>query len=365
MRISEVYHYQGYVEPTIQEHPMLVSNETIGIEIELERVTGNPIRSRYWEQVDDGSLRNNGKEFIFRGPLGGVDLFTAIAEASKHFHTIGPEPSWRCSTHAHLNIRNMTIKQLRNLLLAFIVYEKPMFKCSGMNRYKNNFCPAYGFAQDQLMILSKNWKRDDSTFLQNVVSSWSKYTALNLLPISSKGSVEFRIANAMTTSGSLLRLANRILLLKKIAMEWEGTEEELINHLATQDVTKVFNKKLTGFLEDPITQEDVEEGVVNAFDVLKLQTYRHVTSGSDSVPTILNRSKVISMVDVAHDRARNISQDNRQEWVEFHQELADILEQESWDTISISLARKIKQKFLVSWGYLISQDMVELVLSEQ
>jgi len=347
-----MYYYPNYVQQSIAEHPLVVSTGMVGLEIELEDVRDRHIDSRYWISEPDGSLRNNGMEFIFRGPIGGVDLFAAVTEAGKHFHTHKPDMSWRCSTHLHLDVRGMTVKEFRNLLIIHTVYEIPMFKCAGMNRYKNNFCPAYGFAQGQLQTLSRFWHLDDSRFMGRVVNSWSKYSALNLLPVADKGSVELRIANAMTTPGSLLRHCNRALTLKKMAMEWEGSCEDLLTHLIETDVNKVFHKKLTGPLTDPITQDDVLTGAILANDILCLHKTQGVGSEINEgiiLPTLLDENKIATLLEIADERAHTSS-----EWENMYAFLDETMDTGDWEEMSVSRLRDICSMFGVSPGYVVN-----------
>lgn len=275
MKISQIIHaHRGYVKPTLIPHPMVVSNELLGVEIELENTSGR-MNSPYWVEKSDGSLRNNGREYVLRSPLGGVDLFKALSVAGKHFYDTKPDPSWRCSTHVHLDVRDMEVKDLKSLILLYTIFEEVMFKCSGYNRYINNFGPAFGFAQQQITELSRAWHKEDRDFIDHLLGTWSKYSSLNLLPISRFGSVEFRIANALTTTSDLLRLCNRVLLLKKLAVSWEGTHEELIHYYMSEDVFKIFSQKLTGLNKDSFSQEDVHRGCILANDILKLEKLRN------------------------------------------------------------------------------------------
>lgn len=254
--------------PTIQGHPLVVGKSLAGIEIELEGVESPSNSLRYWEAKSDGSLRDNGVEYVCSSPWGGLDLYNAIMEVDSELYSRSPKETWRCSTHVHVDVRDLTVKQLKRMILAYIFYERVLFRCSGFHRYKNNFCVAVGYAQEMVNILSSNWEKDGSEFLNGVTSQWDKYTALNLLPMMSFGSVEFRISEAKWRKGKLVRLANRFLSLKEIAQKFEGTDEEFINFLLTQKVDDVIQKSLPK--DFPIEGEDIEFGAKIAFDVISM-----------------------------------------------------------------------------------------------
>lgn len=260
----------------VMQHPLVVGTGRVGIEIELE--DASELRLTHWNSIRDGSLRNSGWEYVMRQPLGGADLFGAICEIDTALNTISPDASWRCSTHVHVDIRDMTTEQFKKLLLLYIVYEKIIFQCSGLHRYQNNFCPAYGFAQEMIMRLSNIWNRNEEEFVsgldfrsQSGGRDRDKYNSLNLLPIFFQGSIEFRGSEPKFKKGNLLRLANRLLSLKEFAMSFEGSDEDLILHCSSVHPRDVIKKSLP----KKFTYEEmaIEEGVKLAMDVVHLHKF--------------------------------------------------------------------------------------------
>ena len=123
-----------------------------GIEVEIEQVpsldlvgvkTINDNRYHIWNNVEDGSLRNNGREFVSI-PMLGSDAEYCLNLLKTHLEknprTMGYEFTSRTSVHVHVNAQDMTPAQVRTLLLAYIVVEPLLYKfCSG-RRHKNIFC---------------------------------------------------------------------------------------------------------------------------------------------------------------------------------------------------------------------------------
>lgn len=259
--------------PSIEKHPLIVGTHLAGIEIELENITAETPSFRYWTAKGDGSLRNNGMEFVCSHPWGGTDLYNAAVEIDGFLFGNNPDTTWRCSTHVHIDVRDMTAAQVKKMILAYVFYERLLFKCSGWHRYKNNFCAALGFAQGQLEDLGNWWAENDSTFLSNLASRWDKYTAINFLPMGSFGSIEFRISEAKWHKGQLIRLANRFLSLKEVAIaNTDLSEEDFLAFLASSDpkdiIRKGIPKGLTNF------QDDLEVGFKLAHDILSLAKLR-------------------------------------------------------------------------------------------
>ena len=254
---------------TLEGHPWVVGTERVGVEIELEGVQGaNRFRSDYWEVKGDGSLRNNGYEFVMRGPTGGVDLRNAVVEIDSFLNGKNPDGNWRCSTHVHVDVREMNAQQLKHMILIYTVLEKVLFKLSGIHRYKNNFCCALGFAQQQLKVLSRAWTQERTyDFTNRLVQGWDKYSAINLLPMTNFGSVEFRIAEAKWSKGKLMLLCNRFLAIKELAKSWQGTEDELIEHIINSDIREILPKGIGKKVPDDI-QEDLMVGYKLAYDLI-------------------------------------------------------------------------------------------------
>lgn len=303
MKIGSMRYFNRERVETVIPHPAVVSTSLLGVEIELENALQiyNDKGSSFgaWTLKSDGSLRNGGIEFVLTRPLGGAKLAKALSDITTMLAEYQPDKSWRCSTHVHINIKDFTVAQLKRLILTMTVFEKVMFKCGAQNRYKNNFCIPYDVAQEQILTLSDYWDLDGSEFIDRVSRRWSKYSSLNLKPMTTLGSVELRIGNAETEFDELLSMCNRLLTLKALAADWEGDDEGYVQLLASIPFNNIFNKSIC--LDYEVNAEDIERGVKNAMDILTLKSIR--TSMSDSVrfTTILEQSRVDDYMNYAVD----------------------------------------------------------------
>lgn len=170
-----------------------------GVELEIENanqdwaVAGMSVTT-------DGSLRHNGLEFItspmtysnmmhvltnFFGnakmPPDGAQL--GLAEELRNY-------SERCSVHVHTNVGNLTFDQLASLCILYQVFESCLFNFVGNDRQKNIFTVPW--SETQLSYRTVERLAGGST---DTIRGWQKYTALNLLPIGDKGSIEWRHLN--------------------------------------------------------------------------------------------------------------------------------------------------------------------------
>lgn len=164
----------------------MVAPDTIcGLELEIEGWRGERDFEGF-NFTDDGSLRNNGIE--------AVSLPTKmkfVPELLKSFFSTysitEANYSERCSTHVHMNVQNFTLEQLATLCLTYQVVERLLFTYVDPIRSSNIFCVPWFQAAGRVdlanTITSGKW-RD--------LQTWQKYTALNLLAVAQRGTVEYR-----------------------------------------------------------------------------------------------------------------------------------------------------------------------------
>ena len=113
----------------------------IGIEIEVEQITRafmQELSEQLWFNTEDGSLRNNGREFV-TPPIRGKQIIYSLDE----FYRLLPDKadfSDRTSIHIHVNMRNATFEELFNVLMIYLVFEQMLYRFAGNTRYKNIFC---------------------------------------------------------------------------------------------------------------------------------------------------------------------------------------------------------------------------------
>lgn len=251
-------------------HVQVVGTNRVGIEIELENLPSVRFESRYWQVTSDGSLRNNGREFVMNGAWGGEDLFNAAIDLDSLLVKLTPDANWRCSAHCHTDMRHATAQQLKHLIIINTVFEKLLFRISGMHRYTNNFCAALGFAQRQVEHLAGIWQLTDEAFIREARHGWCKYSSMNLKPLEQYGTVEFRSSVAEWRKGKVIRLANRFLAMHELAMWWSGSEQDLINHLATLNPKQFFRQGLSRAQLPEGWEEDISVGVKLAHDLIHL-----------------------------------------------------------------------------------------------
>lgn len=193
------------------KYPIVDKNTYIGIEVETENVKRFNQYSPYWRMIEDGSLRNSGREFI-TPPIRAWRVEHALVQLFNHELNSDIEFSERTSIHIHMNVRTLTVPQLETLIMTYLVFEKVLFNYVGNDRYSNIFCVPIVETDigENLLTLVTNKHPD---------IRWQKYTALNLLPIMQKGTIEFRHMNGTGDVERLVTWINIILCLKKFALQ--------------------------------------------------------------------------------------------------------------------------------------------------
>lgn len=162
---------------------MLLDNTRcfVGLECEIEAVK-NPTSMAGFHVKEDGSLRNNGYEFI-TDPVPVKTAIDQFAELHKKLDLGEDAFSQRTSTHVHVNVAGLTLQETKNLLLLYALFEECFFLMAKPERRNNIHCTPLSET-----FVPSSYKTD----IPNLVKGWHKYTALNLKRIRDLGTVEFR-----------------------------------------------------------------------------------------------------------------------------------------------------------------------------
>lgn len=155
-----------------------------GVEYEIEDIKdlSGLFDFNRFQVKEDGSLRNNGHEIItapntFSGCLEDFNIIhDTISYGDKAF-------SHRTSIHVHINVATLEKAQLKQLILLYALTEPLFFNFVGKEREGSIFCVPLSYT-----YLPSLYKKSSDS----LVASWHKYTAFNILPAQTQGSVEFR-----------------------------------------------------------------------------------------------------------------------------------------------------------------------------
>lgn len=218
----------------IQKHKSLVKKQFglefkdslhFGIEIELEKtdfddLPSTPIQVKdyehesgtvvpfdpiyLWGVCRDGSLRNNGAEFV-SSPIPYNLVEKALDSLFIYLNKNDPhaEATERCGTHIHFDCSNLTTKQVINIILWYYVLEDLFYAIGDKNREYSNFCSSIDSSKYALNLPFVFYKINSLLttppdidvgydIICDFIHGWKKYSALNILPIKKYGTLEFR-----------------------------------------------------------------------------------------------------------------------------------------------------------------------------
>lgn len=221
--------------PAIIECPKgrMVDSTRVGIEIELENTSYIP-ELVYWEQKGDGSLRN-GTEFVFREPLGGEYVESALAELHSALRTSGASSGWRTSVHVHVDVRDLTVEQLKRFIALYMIFEKPLYRFAGLQRESNIYCMSYHESPVSIARLADCFSSLGGMEVWRVAEQ-SKYSGINVKALNTFGSVEFRMHEGEWQKTKLWKWVNILLCLRKAAIERDVDVESIIHSYSREGV---------------------------------------------------------------------------------------------------------------------------------
>ena len=207
----------------------------IGIELEMERTNAmsvehwmDNIREKrnngsdvIWEIKGDGSLRHSGYEVVSRILYGDDEIYRALRglQSNIDFYGVNPQYTHRCSVHVHMDVRDLTFRQLVSTALVYTTIEPLIFNYCGKMREESFYCLPYQQSDDFVNLVSGILSASNQGQFMERMLGFSKYSALNLAPVFSQGSIEFRMHEGTHDVDTLMFWVN---LLKSIQTNGSG-----------------------------------------------------------------------------------------------------------------------------------------------
>lgn len=162
----------------------------IGFELEIDNVphivNGIPLVST----VEEGSLRN-GIEYV-TDPLPDTEYASNLY--SYLYNNVPGTYTDRCGFHFHMDFSSKSIEDITKFITRYITIERTLFRLHPeLFRSGNNFCNLLTDSPAELSFIRK-YRSNNGGGLS--YSDFSKYTALNIKPLSRMGTIEFRAVTA-------------------------------------------------------------------------------------------------------------------------------------------------------------------------
>lgn len=240
----------------------------VGIEVEVENyAAGLDNTPQLWEVKADHSLRNNGAEFVTRGGLVGSELVEAIHSLMHHCKKYNYDEGLpRAGIHIHLDVTDMNAANSRELLHfvgTYMLTEHIFFQFAGDWRSDTGYCDPLNFSKGDYKAIGTILRDWDTLGESELRQFWagapqngvhlSKYQAINLLPMHTFGTVEFRHLPTTFDADRLITWINMILCVKAFAQN--GPTEVPLEVLVSRLTPLGFYQRVFGSLFDKLAYQ--------------------------------------------------------------------------------------------------------------
>jgi hypothetical protein len=240
----------------------------VGVEVEVENCGAgagayqralNPLG---WNVTNDGSLRGNAYEFVsqpmrIKHILASLEKFYAATKFTTEANFTD-----RCSIHVHVNCTNLTVPQLSAFALVYAVFEESIFDFIGGYRDTNIYCIPWNQCRFNSKLI-----HGFENYLAGATAEWQKYTAVNLLPLRTQGTVEFRHMHGTSDMDKITQWLNIIgcLFAYSTKTEFKQIYEIIKNINYISNYEQFFNQVFQGYWQfTPEIAQRLERGVISA-----------------------------------------------------------------------------------------------------
>lgn len=199
----------------------------IGLEIEVEGKSLFSTPIKYWGVHNDGSLRDTdgqpGVEYVLKEPLDPPEVKASLTYLENRLIASESQvaDSYRTSVHVHINVQDLTLKQLYNFILLYLIFEELLVDWSGPDRAGNLFCLRAKDSDFFIQMLEdvlktgtfKSWKED------------LRYSACNVNAVIKFGSLEFRSMRGTVDKDLIMCWINMLLTVREQALTYDNPRE--------------------------------------------------------------------------------------------------------------------------------------------
>lgn len=281
--IAQVFGLKSVTPFASSQVPINIPNPGlfIGLELEIEclydgydyylQTAGKP-----WNVVEDGSLRPAGRAWEF------VSKPMPIAYAASELSALltrlkvreDENYSDRTSVHVHANVQDYTQEQLATLCLVYNCLEDVLFRYVNHHMVDTDKFP-YGMCRDT-NIYCVPWSqcRMNSRLIEKLIftpgevpRNWQKYSALNLIPVQTQGTVEWR---HMHGTCNIEKLNTWLAIISSIMLYAKRTPfEEVVQQLKVLNDVSAYQQFFQNVLSGQLPYSDdyrelLAEGCINA-----------------------------------------------------------------------------------------------------
>jgi len=220
-----------------EKYGVRVTEGTVGVEIEVE---GDDlplnILSNYWKDEEDNSLRG-GREYVLKKPISIAVLPKALSSLGELFKECGSSLNFshRTSVHVHINVSQMEVSDLKKFVFLAYLLDTALAEIGGREIKGNRFALRLKDAQGIYFILKEFF---ETGRIPN--QNEAKYSSINLCPIGSYGSVEFRSMRGTFDYGVLTHWCELLVNIRNTSLTFKSMKE--IYEMAVEHPDKLIKQ---------------------------------------------------------------------------------------------------------------------------
>ena len=267
----------------------------VGLELEVEGL-GLPGSVPHWQAKPEGSLQD-GLEYITK-PIkeDAVETYVntlarVIAENGAHL-----KPSYRCSTHVHVNVANVLLSDALGFAVVFTMFEPLLLTLCGNQRNGNLFCMSTYDTGDIFHSFETLLSQLDGIKYRGFVYERGKYSALNFGRLADLNTMEVRCFPLSLDGAAVKKWVSWLMAMRDLAVaEPDKTYRELWKKVRQNPVW--YAQKVFGLdaYQVPNATSLIDLGTETAYELTKVLKRWH-TKTVDKPPKKLFGKKADYMV---------------------------------------------------------------------
>lgn len=242
----------------------------VGIELEMENF---PVSVEHsfggFTFTTDGSLRASdtgvGIEAITK-PVAIKYVPGLLNAFYQRFGITEKNYSERCSTHVHFNTLGLELEQVKTICLLYQTVERLLFRYIGHDRGENIFCVPWYQCNMSYNIVNQMSTPDEA---HNCFRRWQKYSAMNLIPVVSQGTLEFRHLHGTCDVKLITEWISLVAKMFEYATKtpFAMAQDEIVNMNTVSNYHEWLNGvfgSLASALHSPNFEKDLATGVIDS-----------------------------------------------------------------------------------------------------
>lgn len=230
-----------------------------GVEIEAEGPGLRDVESRGFRLENDGSLGDGGVEFVQRVPATASATDSVIRKLVKNIRDSGAQPRLnpRSGVHIHINMQDYSVLQAFTFLTAYYVLEDALVALCHPGREGNFFCLRLTDSSEPVDRLVHCVARN--RFQEISTHGAMRYSAMNLDPLLTYGSVEFRALHSPEDFREISPWVSMFDELRENSIKTFRNPQEVIDGLSAMGRANFVRVLVPSFFDQIVGMADYED----------------------------------------------------------------------------------------------------------